>query len=99
MLTSLQLEEATASLDLKTSTISELETRVDELKASLDSITADLEASQQSLEDAKLAKTTADKELAEARDALAVLQGDRHKLEQVSDEVGPNFLFVVAPLI
>jgi F0F1-type ATP synthase membrane subunit b/b' len=61
------------------------------LKASLDSINADLEAAQQNLEGAKLAKATADKELAEARDALAMSQGDRHKLEHLSDEVQPNF--------
>ena len=91
MLTSLQLDEATASLELKTGTISELETRVEELRASLDSITTDLEAAQQNHEDAKLAKAIADKELAEARDALVALQGDGHKLEQVSDEVCPNF--------
>jgi exonuclease VII small subunit len=91
MLTSLQLDEATASLDLKTGTISELETQVEELKASLDNITADLEAARQTFEDAKLAKATADKELAEAKDALVTSQGDRHKLEQVSDEVWPNF--------
>jgi chromosome segregation ATPase len=91
MLTSLQLDEATASLDLKTSTISELETQVEWLKASLDSITSDLESAQQTLEDAKLAKATADKELAGVRDNLAMSQGDRHKLKQVSDEVRPNF--------
>jgi hypothetical protein len=91
MLTSLQLDEATASLGLKTSTISQLETQVDELKASLDTITADLEAARQNLEDAKLAKATADKELAEVKDALVTSQGDRHKLEQLSDEVRPNF--------
>ncbi|KAH9984172.1 hypothetical protein BJV77DRAFT_1072339 [Russula vinacea] len=82
-----KLDEATASLDLKTSTISELETQVEWLKASLDSINADLEAAQQNLEGAKLAKATADKELAEARDALVMSQGDRHKLEHLSDEL------------
>jgi exonuclease VII small subunit len=90
MLTSLQLDEATASLVLKTSTISELETQVEELKVSLNNITADLGAAGQNFENAKLAKASADKELAEARDALVALQGDRHKLEQVSDEVRPN---------
>ena len=90
MLTSLQLDEATASLVLKTSTISELETQVGELKASFNSITADLEAARQNFENAKLAKASADKELAEARDALVASQGDGHKLEQVSDEVRPN---------
>jgi hypothetical protein len=48
-LTSLQLAEATASLDLKTSAISELETQVEWLKASLDSITADLEGFSETL--------------------------------------------------
>ena len=91
MLTSLQLDEATASLELKTSTISELETRVEELKASLDSITADLEATQKTLEDGKLAKATADRELAEARDALVAFQGESHKLQQATDEVCSNF--------
>jgi exonuclease VII small subunit len=95
----LQLDEATASLDLKTSTISELETQVEELKASLENVSADLEAARQNLEDAKLAKATADKELAEARDVLVTSQGDEHKLKQVSDEVRPNFWFVLAPLI
>jgi hypothetical protein len=90
VLTSLQLDEATASLVLKTSTISELETQVGELKASFNSITADLEVARQNFENAKLAKASADKELAEARDALVASQGDRHKLEQVSDEVRPN---------
>lgn len=90
MLTSLQLDEATASLVLKTSTISELETQVEELKTSLNNITADLEAARQNFEKAKLAKASDDKELAEARDALVGSQGDRHKLEQVSDEVRPN---------
>lgn len=90
MLTSLQLDEATASLVLKTSTISELEIQVGELKTSLDNITADLEAARQNFEDARLAKASDDKELAEVRNALVVSQGDRHKLEQVSDEVRPN---------
>jgi exonuclease VII small subunit len=89
MLNSLQLDEATASLVLKTSTISELETQVEELKASSNNITADLEAACQNFENAKLAKASADKELAEARDALVASQGDRHKWEQVSDEVRP----------
>lgn len=75
---------------LKTSTISELETQVGELKVSLNNITADLEAARQNFENEKLAKTSADKELAEARHALVTLQGDRHKMEQVSDEVRPN---------
>jgi exonuclease VII small subunit len=74
---------------LKTSTISELETQVGELKASLNNITADLEAARQNFENAKLAKASADKELTEARDALVTSQGDRRKLEQVSDEVRP----------
>jgi exonuclease VII small subunit len=89
MLTSLQLDEATASLVLKTGTISELETQVGELKASLNNITADLEAARQNFENAKLTKASADKELAEARDALVASQGDRLKSEQVSDEVRP----------
>jgi len=59
----------------------------------------DLEAARQKFEDAKLAKATAEKDLAEARDTLAVTQGNKHKLEQVSDEVRPNILFVVAFLI
>jgi len=71
VLTPLQLAEATASLVLKTGTISDLETQVGELKVSLNNITAD-------------------KELAEARDALVVSRGDGHNLEQVSDEVRPN---------
>ncbi|KAF8507197.1 hypothetical protein F5888DRAFT_1602878 [Russula emetica] len=82
-----KLDEATASLVLKTGTISELETQVGELKASLNNITADLEAARQNFENAKLAKASADKELAEARDALVASQGDRHKSEQVSDEL------------
>jgi hypothetical protein len=90
VLTSLQLDEATASLVLKTSTISELETQVGELKVSLNNITADLEAARQNFENAKLSKASADEELAEARDALLASQGDRHNLEQVSDEVRPN---------
>jgi len=95
----LQLDEATASLVLKTSTISELETQVGKLKVSLNNITTDLEAARQNVEEAKLAKDTADKELAEARDALVVLQGDGRKLGQVSDEVRPHFSLVAAPLI
>lgn len=87
MLTSLQLDETTASLALKTSTISELETQVGELKASSNVIMADLEAARQNFENAKLAKASADKELAEARDALVASQSDRLKLEQISDEV------------
>ena len=90
MLTPLQLAEATASLVLKTGTISDLETQVGELKVSLNNITADLEAARQNFENAKLAKASADKELAEARDALVVSRGDGHNLEQVSDEVRPN---------
>ncbi|KAH9984657.1 hypothetical protein BJV74DRAFT_931690 [Russula compacta] len=82
-----KLDEATVSLDLKTSTISELENQVDELKASLDNITADLEAARQSLEDAELAKATADKELAETSAALETSRGDRDRLEQVSNEL------------
>jgi conserved oligomeric Golgi complex subunit 6 len=78
------------SLVLKTSTISELETQVDELKVSLNKITADLEAARQNFENEKLAKASADKELAEARDALVTSQGDSRKMEQVSDEVRPN---------
>ena len=89
MLTSLQLDEATASLVLKTSTISELETQVRELKASLGNITTDLEAARQNFENAKVAKASADKELEEAKDALTTSQSDRHNLEQVSDEVRP----------
>lgn len=89
MLTSLQLDEATASLALKTSTISGLETQVEELKASSNVIIADLEAARQNFENAKLAKASADKELAEAKDALVASQGDRLKLEQISDEVWP----------
>jgi len=57
---------------------------------SLNNITADLEAARQNFENAKLAKASADKELAEAKDALVTSQGDRRKLEQVSDEVRPN---------
>lgn len=57
---------------------------------SLNSITADLEAARQNFENAKLAKASTDKELAETREALAASQGDGHKLEQVSDEVRPN---------
>ena len=70
-----------------------------ELKASFNNITADLEAARQNFESAKLAKASADKELAEARDALVTSQGDGHRLEQVSDEVRPNLSFVVARLI
>jgi hypothetical protein len=43
----LQLDEATASLVLRTSAIFELETQVGELKASSNNITADLEAARQ----------------------------------------------------
>jgi hypothetical protein len=43
----LQPDEATASLVLRTSAISELETQVGELKASSNNITADLEAARQ----------------------------------------------------
>lgn len=78
------------SLDLKTTTISELETQVEELKASLDNITADLEAGRQSLEDAELAKATANKELAETRAALETSRGDKDRMEQVLNEVRPN---------
>jgi conserved oligomeric Golgi complex subunit 6 len=87
------------SLVLKTSTISELENQVGELKVSFNNITADLEAARQNFENAKLAKASADKELAEANDALAASKGDGHRLEQVSDEVRPNLRFVVARLI
>ena len=83
----MQLDETTASLDLKTSTISELETRVNGLQATLDSITADLEFTRQNLEDAELAKAIAEKELAETRAALVASQVERVKLGQVSDEV------------
>jgi capsule polysaccharide export protein KpsE/RkpR len=83
----LQLDEATTSLDLKTSTISGLEARVDELQATLDSVTADLEASRQNLEGAELAKATVEKELAETKADL----GGGDKLGQVSDEVRHNF--------
>ena len=83
----MQLDEAKASLDLKTSTISELETRVNELQATLDSITADLEATRQNLEGAELAKATAEKELADTSAALVALQGESDKLGQASDEV------------
>ncbi|KAI0304985.1 hypothetical protein BC826DRAFT_27035 [Russula brevipes] len=86
-LTSLQLAEATASLDLKTSAISLLETEVEKLKASLDSITADLEAVQGNLGNAELAKAAADKELADTKAALVASQGDGGKLEQVSEEL------------
>jgi hypothetical protein len=89
MLTSLQLDETTASLALKTSTVSELETQVEELKASSNIIIADLEAARQNFENAKLAKASADIELAEARDALVASQGDKLKLEQISNEVRP----------
>ena len=57
---------------------------------SLNNITADLEAARQNVENAKLAQASAEKERAEARDALVTSQGDRRKLEQVSDEVRPN---------
>jgi outer membrane murein-binding lipoprotein Lpp len=97
VLTSLQLDEATASLVLKTSTISGLETQVGELKASFNNITADLEAARQNFESAKLAKASADKELAEAKGAFVTSQGDRHKLEQVSDEVRPKFMIRCCP--
>lgn len=86
----MQLDEAAVSLDLKTSRISELETRVDELKATLDSITADLEATRQNLESAERAKASSEKEHAEMRAALVVSQGERDKLEQVSNEVRPH---------
>ena len=82
----MQLDEATSSLGLKTSTISGLEARVDELQATLDSVTADLEASRQNLEGAELAKATVEKELAETKDLVAS-QGEGDKLGQVSDEV------------
>lgn len=83
----IKLDEATVSLVLKTSTISELENQVGELKVSFNNITADLEAARQNFENAKLAKASADKELAEANDALAASKGDGHRLEQVSDEL------------
>ena len=57
---------------------------------SFNNITADLEVARQNFEDAKLAKASADKELAEARDALGASHGDSHRLEQVSDEVRSN---------
>jgi outer membrane murein-binding lipoprotein Lpp len=95
----LQLDEATASLVLKTSLISELETQVDELKATLGSIAADLEASRQNLEGAERGKATAEKEVAETRITLAALQGERDKLEQVLDEVRPYLSSVVACLL
>ncbi|KAI9513033.1 hypothetical protein F5148DRAFT_462428 [Russula earlei] len=82
-----RLDEATASLDLKTITISELETQVEELKASLDSITVDLDTSRQRLEEAEHAKSAADKELAETRAVLVTSQGDTEKLERVSGEL------------
>jgi chromosome segregation ATPase len=87
----LQLAEATASLDLKTSAISELETQVEWLKASLDSITADLEGVQRNLKNAELAKAAADKELADTKAALVTSQGDGGELEQVSEEVRLKF--------
>lgn len=83
----MQLNEATTSLDLKTSTISGLEARVDELQATLDSVTADLEASQQNLEGAELAKATVEKELAETKADLVASQGEGDQLGEVSDEV------------
>jgi len=89
----LQLNEATASLDLKTSTILELETRVNELQATLVSISADLEATRQSLEVAEVAKATTEKELAETSAALVASQGERDKLGQVSDEVRHIFAY------
>ena len=87
------------SLDLKTSRVSELETRVDELKATLDSITADLEATRQNLESAERAKATSEKEHAETRAALVVSQGERDKLEQVSNEVRPHLMSCSSSLI
>jgi chromosome segregation ATPase len=87
----LQLDDATASLDLKTSTISELETRVDELKGTLDNITTDLETTRQNLENAECAKATAEKELVETRTALVASQGESDMLGQISNEVRPHF--------
>jgi chromosome segregation ATPase len=89
----LQLDEATASLDLKTSTILELETRVNELQTTLDGITADLEATRQNLEVAEVAKATAERELAETSAASLASQGERDKLGQVSDEVRHIFAY------
>lgn len=77
-----KLNEVTASLDLKSTTISELETQIEGLKASLDGITADLEAARQNAELAELARAAADKELSETRTALATSQADRDKLQQ-----------------
>jgi conserved oligomeric Golgi complex subunit 6 len=83
----LQLDEAKASLDLKSSTISELETQLEELKASLGSNTAALEAARENLENAELAKATAEKELMETREALDISRADGDKIQQVLDEV------------
>ncbi|KAI0307708.1 hypothetical protein B0F90DRAFT_1621431, partial [Multifurca ochricompacta] len=82
-----KLNEATASLDLKSNTISELEYQIEELKVSVDSITADLEAARQNVEDAELAKAAADKDLAEAKAALATLHTDGDKLRQLPHEL------------
>ncbi len=87
ILISYQLNEVTASLDLKSTAISELETQIEELKASLDRITADLEAARQNAEVAELAKATTDKDLAETKAALATSQADRDKLQQGLGEV------------
>ncbi|KAH8998859.1 hypothetical protein EDB86DRAFT_2910538 [Lactarius hatsudake] len=82
-----KLNEVTASLDLKSTTISELETQIEGLKASLDGITADLEAARQNAELAELARAASDKELSETRTALATSQADRDKLQQDLGEV------------
>ena len=92
MLISYQLNEVTASLDLKSTTISELETQIEELKASLDSITADLEGAHQNAEAAELAKATVDNELAQTRAALAASQADKDKLQQDLSEVWVHLL-------
>jgi exonuclease VII small subunit len=53
----------------------------------LGSNAAALEAARENLENAELAKATAEKDLMEARDALAISQADGDKLQQVLDEV------------
>ncbi|KAH9039917.1 hypothetical protein EDB84DRAFT_1476973 [Lactarius hengduanensis] len=87
-----KLNEVTASLDLKSTTISELETQIEGLKASLDGITTDLEAARQNAELAELARAAADKELSETMTALATSQADRDKLQQDLGDVRAHLL-------
>ena len=91
----MQLTDVTSSLTAKTEALAELASQVATLQRSFDEARADADSKQTAVDQLEQAKSTAESELAVAKEALAKLEAETQEssvaLQAVKDEVGWAF--------